>query len=311
MGKALPLHLLAVAAGWGIVAMLAPVVPGAWIGGQQAPVESRAPAKSSIRTLSPADTAAGQKLLQRVTAALARDAIEAGLGPMRSFEELIDESRRLAGFDPAAPAPLGYDESRTPEGDASAREYHVLLSGLLEARLNGEHGPDLAYAFRHGRVDAPALYESLALQLPGAATNEALRIALYRHLAPLDPARAASLLDALSGDAATDLKFETASLPQSPLTPDTTFALLSSIPQPTEVSGVFRRQSAWDRATHGFQESSGSDFLHWVEQLPAGADRDCAAVALMVDFRESDLPGYRRMRALVTDARRLDAFPPR
>jgi hypothetical protein len=246
-----------------------------------------------------------------VTAALPKDVIEADLGPMRSFEELIDESRRLAGFDPAAPAPPWYDESRTPEGNASAREYHVLLSGLLEARLNGEHGPDLAYAFRHGRVDAPELYESLALQLPGAATNEALRIALYRHLAPLNPARAASLLDSLSEDAATDLKFETASLPQSPLTPDTTFGLLSSIPEPTENSGIFRRQSAWDRATHGFQESSGSDLLHWVEQLPAGADRDCAAVALMVDFRESDLPGYRRMRALVSDARRLDAFPPR
>jgi hypothetical protein len=310
MGKFLLLHLLVVAAGWGVVAMLTPVVPAGWIGGQIA-AESRAPAKSGVRTLTAADTAAGQKLLQRVTAALPKDVIEAGLGPMRSFEELIDESRRLAGFDPAAPAPPWYDESRTPEGNASAREYHVLLSGLLEARLNGEHGPDLAYAFRHGRVDAPALYESLALQLPGAATNEALRIALYRHLAPLDPARAASLLDALSEDAATDLKFETASLPQSPLTPDTTFGLLFSIPQPTEISGVFRRQSAWDRATHGFQESSGSDLLHWVEELPAGADRDCAAVALMVAFRESDLPGYRRMRALVSDARRLDAFPPR
>jgi hypothetical protein len=310
MGKALLLHLLAIAAGWGIVTVLGPVVSDGGIDGQVAG-ESRASAKTTARTLTPADVAAGQKLLQRVTAALPKEAIEADLGPMRSFEELIDESRRLAGFDPAAPAPPWYDESRSPEDDAAAREYQVLLSQLLGARLNGEHGPDLAHAFRHGRVDAPALYESLARHLPGAAKNEALRIALYRHLAPLDPARASALLHALSEDAATDLKFETASHPQSPLTPDTTFALLSSIPPPTEDSGMFRRQSAWDRVSLGFQETYGSDFMHWVEQLPAGADRDCAAVALMVDFRESDLSGYRRMRALVTDTRRLDAFPPR
>lgn len=310
MRKALLLHLLAVATGWGIVAALAPVVPAGWIGGQIA-AESRAPAKSGVRTLTPADTAAGKELLERVTAALPKEAIEANLGPTLSPEEFFEKARQVFGFDPAAPAPPWHDQSRTPEQEAATREYQDLLVKVLGGYWNGSYGPDLAHAFRHGRVDALALYESVARHLPGPAANDSLRIAAFHDLALLDSVRAATLLQPLSDSAAVAVKYEVLRKNPSAFTPDTAFALLSSIPPPADDSAAALRRDAWLTIAEKFHWAYGSDYLRWLEQLPAGVDRDCAAVALMAHLLEKDLPGYPRIRALVTDSRMLHDDPPR
>jgi hypothetical protein len=306
----LVLHLLAAAAGWGIVAMLSHVVPAGWIGGQIA-AESRAPAKSGVRTLTAADTAAGQKLLQRVTAALPKDVIEADLGPLLSPEEFFEKARQVFGFDPAAPAPPWHDDSRTPEEEAAAREYQDLLVKVLGGYWNGGYGPDRAHAFRHGRIDAPALYESVARHLPGPAANDSLRIAAFHDLAPLDPVRAATLLQPLSDSAAAAVKYEVLRESPSAFTPDTAFALLSSIPPPADDSAALLRRDTWLVVAEKFHWAYGSDYLRWLEQLPAGVDRDYAAVALMAHLLEKDLPGYPRIRALVTESRMPHDYPPR
>jgi hypothetical protein len=309
MVKAVVLHLLAVAAGWGIVVALRSDVSAAPALGAVA-VERSLPTKS-VRTRPPAEVAAGKKILQRLMTELPSSPDDFGAEASVSFAETLSALLRKAGFDPAAPAPLRHFDSGSPHNDPDALEYHDRLRVALESELDGSRGPDLAHAFRHGRVDAVALYDSLAAAMPGAAANDALRLALYDQLAPLDPVRAAALLQPLSADAATGIKYESFKQHRDAYLPDAAYALLSSIPTPADASAMIPRQSAWLGVTPEYLQTYGSDYLHWVEQLPAGTDRDWAAVALMVRLRENDLPAYRRMRAVVTDPRMLNGFPPR
>ena len=93
--------------------------------------------------------------------------------------------------------------------------------------------------------------------------------------------------------------------------PDTAFALLSSTPPSGDPVGVEMRAAAWNVATREFLERYRSDYLPWVEQYPAGSVREEAAAALLRRLEKDDLPGYRRIRALVTDPQTLASFPPR
>lgn len=311
-GKAVLLHLLAVAAGWGIVAALRPVV-GSWQSGGEAAAESRAPSKTG-RIRSTAEIAAGQKLLERITEARQGDqpgGSGSDPGPELSLRDLVEAFKKESGFDPAAPAPCPDTGGQSEEERRASMKYHINLARLLETYLHGEHGPDLAHAFRVGRLEAGALYDTLATHLPRAAVDHTLRLALYDQLAVLDPVRAAALLAPLSEDEASEMKWHLFAGSTSAFTPDTAFALLSSIPATGNAVPIELRESAWNVATREFLDKYRSDYLHWVEQLPAGPDREAAAVALLSHLEKGDMSGYRRIRALVTDPRKLAPYPHR
>jgi hypothetical protein len=318
-GKVLLLHLLAVVAGWGMVAGLRPVV-GSWEPGGKASAESRAPSKTG-RIRSTAEIAAGQKLLQSFTAARQgghRGGFDATSGPKPALRDLVDEYRKDSGFDPAVPAP-SWDIEGQSEEDRSATikerskiiKYYLNLHRLLGTYFEGEHGPDPTHAFLLGRLDAGAIYDSLAAHLPGAAADHTLRRALYDRLAPLDPVRAAALLTPLSEDEAAQWKRDLFASRSTSFAPETAFALLSSTPPSGDPVEGEMRVAAWNLATREFLERYSSDYLPWVEQYPAGPDREEAAAALLRRLEKDDLPGYRRIRALVTDPQTLASFPPR
>jgi hypothetical protein len=310
-GKALLLHLLAVVAGWGMVAGLRPVV-GAWAENRRDAEENPLPGKSGARVLTADEVAAGRELLLGIEA-------EQRLHPNPFFppspelpiEELIDKELRRRGIDPAAPAPTLADEVGSGEEAVEAREYHQVLAQFLDSYLNGEHGPDLAHGFRHGRVDASAIYDLLAAHLPGAAADHTLRRALYRELAPLDPVRAEALLAPMTEAEAMQVKYRVIEQPSSPLTPDATFALLTSVSAPTDFHGRVRRVLAWGTVTESFLPEFGSDYLDWLEQLPAGVDRDFAALAVAQRLPNDDLASHQRLRVLITGSYPLEGPPPR
>lgn len=311
-GKVLLLHLLAVVAGWGMVAGLRPVV-GSWETGGEASAESRAPSKTG-RVRSTAEIAEGQKLLQRFTAAnkaVPPGGSDADAGLELSLRDLVDTFVKESGFDPAARGPSSDDEGRSAEEWISSVKYNRNLFRLLGTYLEGEHGPDPTHAFLLGRLDAGAIYDSLATHLPGAAADHTLRRALYEQLAPLDPVRAAALLTPLSEDEAAQWKRDLFASRSSSFAPDTAFTLLSSTPPSGDSAGIEMRAAAWNVATREFLERYRSDYLPWVEQYPAGSVREEAAAALLHHLEKDDLPGYRRIRALVTDPRTLASFPPR
>ena len=304
MGKSLLLHLLAVVAGWGMVAALRPVVDAAR-GDRQPSVEHPAPAKTSVRSRDPAAIAAGELLLQRLVPGLKELGRESGPENGPSFAERIEKLRLQNGFDPAASFPPRSD------GDDALEDRQRLIESLIRSHLDGMSGPDFSYAFRHGRLNAETIYDSLAPHLPGAAADNSLRVALYRHLAPLDPVRAAPLLGALPESKASAVKFQALNDKGLSITPDAGVAILASIPAGEDGLWGGERREAWMTATYHFLENYGTDYAEWVEALPAGGGRDEAAAALLGYQEDDDLPGFRRIRALISEPGILKYFPPR
>jgi hypothetical protein len=288
---------------------LRPVV-GTALAERQAAAKSRESGKTP-GSRNPTEVTDGQKLLNRLVAERQMISAEPDPGLTASIAEVIEDFSRRQRFDPTAPAPPLHLTNGSPREAADARIYQGFLTDLLTVVMDGEHGPDLTHAYRHDRLDAVELYDSLAVHLPGGTANDALRIALYRELARIDPARAATLLQPMTEDVAGAVKFQTLGVYSFFFTPDTTYELLASISASDDDSGLPRRQSAWINSSRDFVATYGSDYLHWVEKLPTGINRDCAAVALLSLLQENDLPSYRRMRALVTDPRMLEDLPPR
>jgi hypothetical protein len=310
-GKALLLHLLAVVAGWGMVAGLRPVV-GSWAENRRDAEETPAPAKSGTRTRTAGEVAAGRELLLGIEAQQ-RLHPQPFIPPSPEvpIEELIDKELRRRGIDPAAPAPTLADGGGSGEDAVAAAEYHQVLAHFLDLHLNGEHGPDLAHAFRQGRMDALAIYDLLAAHLPGVAADHTLRCALYRELAPRDPVRAEALLAPMTEAEAMQVKYQVIEQPSSPLTPDATFALLASVSAPTDFHSRVRRVLAWATVTESFLPEFGSDYLDWLEQLPAGVDRDFAGFAVAQRLPNDDLASHQRLRVLITGSYPLEGPPPR
>jgi len=303
-------HLAVVIAGWGAGAGLRSFGVAGDEGGR-VDLEDPAPAKTGVRTRTPAEVAAGREVLQRILGTMRSSPAQETPSPELSIEELVEKELRRRGLDPAAPAPKLVDGGGSGEEAVEARDYHQVLAHFLARYLNGEHGPDLAHGFRHGRLDALAIYDSLATHLPGAAADQTLRRALYRQLASLDPVGADALLELMSEDEAAQWKRDLFASRSSSFTPDTAFTLLSSTPPSGDSAGIEMRAAAWNVATREFLERYRSDYLPWVEQYPAGSVREEAAAALLRHLEKDDLPGYRRIRALVTDPQTLASFPPR
>lgn len=309
MVKSLLLHLLAVAAGWGIVTALRTSSPA-----QASPAgrhSSSAPTKAA-RTRPATDIAAGQKLLQRLAAKLPRTAEEEdpfGLPqkqPPRSKLSLAESytfALGAASIDPAR-ANSSFADLNATDQDLC---YDILLSVL---NLESHGGRDLTHAFLHGRLGAMEIYQQFAAELPGPASSDLLRRTLYDSLVRIDPMRAAPLLDSLSKEHAIGVKYWAARQHGRDFTPDALASLMATIPAPADPATSIPRQSVWLRQTPEFYENYGSDYLHWVEKLPAGVDRDWAAVALLLRLRDGDPASYNRIRAVITNPRMLHGFPP-
>jgi hypothetical protein len=303
-------HLAVVIAGWGAGAGLRSFGVAGDEGGR-VDLEDPAPAKTGVRTRTPAEVAAGREVLQRILGTMRSSPAQETPSPELSIEELVEKELRRRGIDPAAPAPKLVDGGGSGEEAVEARDYHQVLAHFLARYLNGEHGPDLAHGFRHGRLDALAIYDSLATHLPGAAADQTLRRALYRQLASLDPVGADALLEPMSEAEITRVKYEVIEHPSSPLTPAIAFSLLSSVPTPDDFYGRLRRVMAWNDVTENFLPQFGSDYLHWLEQLPAGVDRDFAALAVAERLPNDDLASHQRLRVLITGSYPLEGPPPR
>jgi hypothetical protein len=72
-----------------------------------------------------------------------------------------------------------------------------------------------------------------------------------------------------------------------------------------------RRVLAWATVTESFLPEFGSDYLDWLEQLPAGVDRDFAGFAVAQRLPNDDLASHQRLRVLITGSYPLEGPPPR
>jgi hypothetical protein len=172
MGKTgrILLHLAAALAGWGIVQSQQPASPES--------AQSLAPGKASIREAR--DREAGEKLLRRLVPDLAP------APPVKVVRHEGTLWERLAEATFGDPFP---DNPATPS-DESITDY---LRDQIRATLYGRHGPDLSYAFLHGRLDAHQVLDSLRRTFPDLAGEEQFTRAVVKELFLIEPSRAAVL----------------------------------------------------------------------------------------------------------------------
>ncbi len=174
-------HLACFLAGWGIVTAFKPALSSS--------SESRAATKASVRKA--LDREQGEKLLRR----LAPDIAPAAPAGVKHHEPPVAEPVAERSED----NPFGQDVS-----EATAAHDNEFLRDEIRDVISGYRGPELSYAFRHGRMDAPQVLATLRQTLPDLAGDGSFDEAVFFELSAIDPTRAAVLLDGHS----TDERFE-------------------------------------------------------------------------------------------------------
>lgn len=286
-GKAVLLHLLAVAAGWGIVAALRPAAFA-----QPANGEGTAPAKR-ISQVSVPDRPAGERILKRLSAGDSLPEVSYGDS---ALAERYAEALQDIGIDPATFS-ASYSGFKPTRKDLC----YSILQSFLASSLDWHEGRDLRHAFRHGRMEAMEIHDLFAAELPLLAGTDLIRRSLYDQISDLDPIRAAILLETLPEERATGAKYWAARSYMTGFTPASFLALMRSLPQPEGDKADDRRQTAWRKRTVLFLERYGREYFNWVEQLPPGADRDAAAAALLGYLDPGDPVLVNRVRGLIKD----------
>lgn len=297
-GRVLLLHLLAVAAGWGMAAALRPAASA-----QSATGDGTAPTapKKRISQVSVPDRPAGEQILKRLSAG---DSLPEVSYRESALAEQYAEALQDIGIDPAtfAASYPGFDPTRKDL-------CYSILQNFLASRLEWYAGRDLRHAFRHGRIEAMEIHDLFAAELPLLAGTDLIRLSLYDQIADLDPARAAILLETLPEERATGAKYWAARSYLTGFTPDSFLALMRTIPAPKGDGGKQRSREAWRKRMPLFIERHGSEYFRWLEQLPAGADRDAAGAALLEYLDPGDTTLIGRIRGLIDDPAFLDQSP--
>lgn len=259
------LHLAAAIAGWGIARPLLSPVPDA--------AEPLAPRKTSVRDSR--DREAGEKLLRR----LVPDLAPAPPVDVARHEGTLEERFAEATFDdPFA------DNPSTPSDD-SITSY---LRDQIRTTLFGRHGPDLSYAFLHGRMDASQVLDSLRRSFPDLAGEPQFPRAVFLELFSLDPSRATDLAHGLAPGEYRSWVGNTMLEEAWAMGPSGSLALLDLQLADAPVSGSFPlvRDPGDSAALH--YDAYQDDYTEWLLQQPPTAGRRVMLGSWARHLRECD-----------------------
>lgn len=259
------LHLAAALAGWGIARPLYQASSGT-----EQPI---APGKSSFREAR--DREAGEKLLRR----LVPDLAPAPPAEVVRHEGTVEERYAEATFDdPFA------DNPSTPS-DESITGY---LRDQIRATLFGRDGPDLSYAFLHGRLDATQVLDSLRRSFPDLAGEPQFPRAVFLELFSLDPARATDLARAFAPEERRHWTADTMLEEAWAMGPAGSLALLDLQLADAPASGSFPlvRDPGDSAALH--YDAYGDDYTEWLLQQPPTVGRRVMLGSWARHLRECD-----------------------
>lgn len=290
MTKAITLHLALVAAGWGFVTALSPLLPS-----QSRTAAGTAPTAPTKTNRPRPDVAGGQRLLERTRREVlpptpTEPSPNSGLSLDEKTDYLIAQAH-----------PNGVPQI---SAEVHERFRRKAILGQISGIVHGNDGPDYSYAFRHGRMDAQQILELIATRLPEHATDPYFPVMLYHCLVRQDPRRAEPLLTGLpdrerarqhdsllSGSEPmlsataprTDIFLGNYDQEISAPDPDFAFALLASVPWEGERYRRFDRQWVWGTCAHDFARTYRDDYFAWLESLPPGRERDLAVERALIE----------------------------
>ncbi len=285
--KTLFLHLALVAAGWVIAAALLPHLPAAR---SSVPQDSAAaPTKLPRPEL---DRPGGQRLLDRLSREMKpREASAPGPWAGMSLDEKAEHlyrERANPERKPPSAAFLKYFRERAINAD-------------LKAIVCGEQGPDLSYAFRHGRMEAQEILDEVTARLPEHAATPRFSAMLHEILAIEDPRRANTLIASLPE---AEAEHTTAMLLQSDAflqDPDASYELHATRPWPEDPEDLEARRGKWGLCASAYSHYHPTDYVAWLQSLPRGKERDLAISAALKPLSQKIPDEIPRLRALIDD----------
>ena len=138
-------------------------------------------------------------------------------------------------------------------------------------------GPDLRYAFHHGKIEASELLAKLAARFPEYAAAGLLPALLHQQLTPEDPDRAAYLIADLPAPDQARVIAESA---WSISSLDTLDRVLYHFPDSDDEAVRASRQKFWRAGHRSRPRQYGKDYLRWINRLPDPLDRKMALGAI-------------------------------
>jgi hypothetical protein len=138
-------------------------------------------------------------------------------------------------------------------------------------------GPDLRYAFHHGKIEAPELLAKLSARFPEYAAAGLLPVLLHQQLTSEDPDRAAYLIADLPAAEQARVIVESA---WSISSLDTLDRVLDHFPDSEDEAVSASRQKFWRAVTDHGLDNYGTDYLLWINRVLEPLDRKMALDAI-------------------------------
>ena len=138
-------------------------------------------------------------------------------------------------------------------------------------------GPDLRYAFHHGKIEAPELLAKLSARFPEYAAAGLLPVLLHQQLTSEDPDRAAYLIADLPAAEQARVIVESA---WSISSLDTLDRVLDHFPDSEDEAVSASRQEFWRAVTDHGLDNYGTDYLFWINRVLEPLDRKMALEAI-------------------------------
>ncbi len=287
-------HLAIVAIGWGLVAALAPRHSDGTLNMQGKSANS---STKSDRTRP--DRSSGQRLLATLSRQVViPEAPDAELQDRRSFEERVSEMIEQRS-EPNVVGVPGVRQKSPSEIEEECRRT-LILHDMVPV-VDGANGPEFSYAFRHGRIRVRVLLDHLTEQLPEQAEDPLFPLVLYQLLAKENPGLAEPLLASLSEKEKLLEKRRHFPGAVASSDPDSTYAMLSTIPWEDGPMELSTRRWVWRGSAESNLYGRRADYLAWLEKLPRGPERDIAISGALMESSCTDSDSAEYLRPLIDD----------
>lgn len=292
-------HLAIVAIGWGLVTALAPRHSDD-LGNKPGKNHHPSRTKSERPRLDPAS---GRRLLARLSREVVLpEASDPEPRDSRSFGERVSQCVEQSSWQSVPQGDIYMTGFRQAK---SLDEIHkdcrrAIISQDIAPIVRGANGPEFSYAFRHGRIDAQEILDHLAAQLPEQAADPLFPLVLYQLLAWKNPGLAEPLLASLSEKEKLEEKRQLFPQVDFSSDPDSTYALLSTIPWEEDSMPLTYRRWAWRSSAQSNLGDRRADYLAWLEALPRGSERDIAISGALLD-PGTDADSAEYLRPLIGD----------
>ncbi|MDB6076702.1 MAG: hypothetical protein JWO82_449, partial [Akkermansiaceae bacterium] len=163
-------------------------------------------------------------------------------------------------------------------------------------------GPvDWMHRFQTGQATPEEVRSAVTAATPLlAATHPGeLNGILYTKLAEADPQRALTLLEGLPADQRAATIVAASANASYGGAPDQFLTMLSQAPDTPETRD--QRLLAWELRSQNYLQVIPGDYLHWLDRMPAGIDRDLALYAAAENIRHSNPAQAAEMRSRIAD----------